>query len=94
VFDRIAVISRGEPAMRLTRAFCETDDEAVLLRKTGAGDPYLDDGEPTRVLPASGAPTGADPRVWQLEAAVNAGDGVEQAHLRVQLATRRGSVRS
>jgi hypothetical protein len=55
VFDRIAVISRGEPAMRLTRAFWEADDEAVLLRETGAGDPYLDDGELPRALPASGA---------------------------------------
>jgi hypothetical protein len=52
VFDRIAVISRGEPAMRLTRAFWEADDEAVLLRETG--DPSLDDGELRRALPASG----------------------------------------
>jgi acetyl-CoA carboxylase carboxyltransferase component len=38
--------------------------------------------------------TAADPRVRELEAALDAADGVEQAHLRVQLATLRGSVRS
>jgi acetyl-CoA carboxylase carboxyltransferase component len=38
--------------------------------------------------------TGADPRVRELEAAVNAAEGVEQAHLRVELATLRGNVRS
>jgi acetyl/propionyl-CoA carboxylase alpha subunit/acetyl-CoA carboxylase carboxyltransferase component len=38
--------------------------------------------------------TSADPRVRELEAAVGAADGVEQAHLRVELATLRGSVRS
>ena len=38
--------------------------------------------------------TAADPRVRELEAAMNAADGVEQAHLRVELATLRGSVRS
>jgi acetyl-CoA carboxylase carboxyltransferase component len=38
--------------------------------------------------------TAADPRVRELEAALDAADGVEQAHLRVQLATLRASVRS
>jgi acetyl-CoA carboxylase carboxyltransferase component len=38
--------------------------------------------------------TGADPRVRDLEAAMNAAEGVEQAHLRVELAALRGSVRS
>jgi acetyl-CoA carboxylase carboxyltransferase component len=38
--------------------------------------------------------TGADPRVRELEAAVNAAEGVEQAHLRVELTTLRGTVRS
>jgi acetyl-CoA carboxylase carboxyltransferase component len=38
--------------------------------------------------------TSADPRVRELEAAVGAADGVEQAHLRVELETLRGSVRS
>jgi acetyl-CoA carboxylase carboxyltransferase component/biotin carboxyl carrier protein len=38
--------------------------------------------------------TGADPRVRELEAAMNAAEGVEQAHLRVELAALRGSVRS
>jgi acetyl-CoA carboxylase carboxyltransferase component len=38
--------------------------------------------------------TGADPRVRDLEAAMNAAEGVEQAHLRVELAALRGTVRS
>jgi acetyl-CoA carboxylase carboxyltransferase component len=38
--------------------------------------------------------TGADPRVRELEAAVNAAEGAEQAHLRVELAALRGTVRS
>src|SRR4051812_29372004 len=81
VFDRIAVINRGEPAMRLTRAvrelnaehgsrtrvialhteserratFVRAADEAVLLRETGPGTPYLDHGELARALRASRA---------------------------------------
>jgi acetyl-CoA carboxylase carboxyltransferase component len=38
--------------------------------------------------------TASDPRVKELEAALNAADGVEQAHLRVELAALRSSVRS
>jgi acetyl/propionyl-CoA carboxylase alpha subunit/acetyl-CoA carboxylase carboxyltransferase component len=38
--------------------------------------------------------TAADPRVRELEAAVAAADGTEAAHLRVELATLRSSVRS
>ncbi|HET6392967.1 MAG TPA: carboxyl transferase domain-containing protein [Blastococcus sp.] len=38
--------------------------------------------------------TGADPRVRELEAAMNAAEGVEQARLRVELATLRAAVRS
>jgi acetyl-CoA carboxylase carboxyltransferase component len=38
--------------------------------------------------------TAADPRVRELEAALTAADGVEQAHLRVELAALRSSVRS
>src|SRR6185312_12254770 len=71
VFSRIAVVNRGEPAMRLTRAvrelnaehgygiqvialhteserratFVRAADEAVVLRETGAGNPYLDHEE-------------------------------------------------
>ncbi|WP_369135170.1 carboxyl transferase domain-containing protein [Modestobacter sp. I12A-02662] len=81
MFDRIAVINRGEPAMRLTRAvrelnaehrhgtrvialhteaerratFVRAADEAVLLRETGAGSPYLDHEELARALRASRA---------------------------------------
>src|SRR3954449_11058830 len=81
VFDRIAVVNRGEPALRLTRAvrelnaelgtrsrvialhteaerratFVRAADEAVLLRETGAGNPYLDHGELARALRASRA---------------------------------------
>ncbi|HEX2076027.1 MAG TPA: carboxyl transferase domain-containing protein [Geodermatophilus sp.] len=38
--------------------------------------------------------TAADPRVQELEARVNAAEGVEQAHLRVELASLRAAVRS
>ena len=38
--------------------------------------------------------TGADPRVRELEAALTAAEGVEQAQLRVELATLRAAVRS
>ena len=38
--------------------------------------------------------TGADPRVRELEAAMNAAEGVEQARLRVELAPLRAAVRS
>jgi acetyl-CoA carboxylase carboxyltransferase component len=38
--------------------------------------------------------TAGDPRVRELEAALSAADGVEQAHLRVELAALRSSVRS
>jgi acetyl/propionyl-CoA carboxylase alpha subunit/acetyl-CoA carboxylase carboxyltransferase component len=81
VFSRIAVINRGEPAVRLIRAvrelnaehgtgtrvialhteaerratFVRAADEAVLLRETGAGSPYLDHDELGRVLRASRA---------------------------------------
>ncbi|MGY1617336.1 carboxyl transferase domain-containing protein [Geodermatophilus sp. SYSU D00691] len=81
MFDRIAVINRGEPAMRLTRAvrelnaehgsrtrvialhteaerratFVRAADEAVLLRETGAGSPYLDHDELGRALRAARA---------------------------------------
>ncbi len=81
MFDRIAVINRGEPAMRLTRAvrelnaehgtrtrvialhteaerratFVRAADEGVLLRETGAGNPYLDHDELARALRASRA---------------------------------------
>jgi acetyl/propionyl-CoA carboxylase alpha subunit/acetyl-CoA carboxylase carboxyltransferase component len=81
VFDRIAVINRGEPAMRLTRAvrelnaehgtrtrvialhteaerratFVRAADEAVLLRETGGGNPYLDHVELARALQTSRA---------------------------------------
>ncbi|WP_222264322.1 ATP-binding protein [Modestobacter marinus] len=81
MFHRIAVINRGEPAMRLTRAvrelnaehghgtrvialyteaerratFVRAADEAVLLRETGAGSPYLDHEELARALRASRA---------------------------------------
>ncbi|WP_448616922.1 ATP-binding protein [Modestobacter sp. URMC 112] len=81
MFDRIAVVNRGEPAMRLIRAvrelnaehgtatrvvalhtederratFVRAADEAVLLRETGNGNPYLDHAELGRALRASGA---------------------------------------
>src|SRR3954462_3081151 len=81
VFDRIAVVNRGEPALRLPRAvrelnaelgthcrvsalhtederratFVRAADEAVLLRETGAGSPYLDHAELGRALRESGA---------------------------------------
>ncbi|MCW2537606.1 MAG: acetyl-CoA carboxylase, biotin carboxylase subunit [Modestobacter sp.] len=81
MFDRIAVINRGEPAMRLIRAvrelnaehgsgtrvialhteaerratFVRAADEAVLLRETGAGNPYLDHEELGRALRTSRA---------------------------------------
>jgi acetyl-CoA carboxylase carboxyltransferase component len=38
--------------------------------------------------------TASDPRVRELEAALSSADGVEQAHLRVELASLRSSVRS
>src|SRR3954463_11426119 len=76
LLDRIAVINRGEPAMRLIRAvrelnaehgsrtrvialhteaerratFVRAADEAVLLRESGAGNPYLDHAELARAL--------------------------------------------
>jgi acetyl/propionyl-CoA carboxylase alpha subunit len=79
VFDRIAVISSDEPAMRLTRTvrqhnaahgsrtrviaprteaewratFVRAGDEAVLLRETGAGDPYLGRGKLPRPVAAA-----------------------------------------
>src|SRR6478735_8253277 len=81
VFSRIAVVNRGEPAMRLTRAvrelneehgygirvialhteserratFVRAADEAVVLRETGAGNPYLDHEELGRALRESRA---------------------------------------
>jgi acetyl/propionyl-CoA carboxylase alpha subunit/acetyl-CoA carboxylase carboxyltransferase component len=81
VFKRIAVVNRGEPAMRLTRAvrelnaehgpdirvialhteaerratFVRAADEAVLLRETGSGSPYLDHEELGRALTAARA---------------------------------------
>jgi acetyl/propionyl-CoA carboxylase alpha subunit/acetyl-CoA carboxylase carboxyltransferase component len=81
VFNRIAVVNRGEPAVRLIRAVRELDaehgsqtrvialhteaerratfvraaDEAVLLRETGAGSPYLDHAELGRALRESRA---------------------------------------
>jgi len=76
VFRRIAVVNRGEPAMRLIRAvrelnaehgsdtrvlslhteaerratFVRAADEAVVLRETGDGSPYLDHRELARAL--------------------------------------------
>ena len=76
MFSRIAVVNRGEPAMRLIRAvrelnaehgygirvialhteserratFVRAADEAVVLRETGAGNPYLDHEELGRAL--------------------------------------------
>ncbi|MCV2489275.1 ATP-grasp domain-containing protein [Geodermatophilus sp. YIM 151500] len=81
MFHRIAVINRGEPAVRLIRAVRELDaergtrtrvialhtederratfvraaDEGVVLRRTGAGSPYLDHGELRRALRTSRA---------------------------------------
>src|SRR3954470_16503213 len=81
MFGRIAVVNRGEPAMRLIRAvrelnaehgtdtkvialhteaerratFVRAADEAVLLRETGAGSPYLDHEELGRALRAGRA---------------------------------------
>src|SRR3712207_8851652 len=81
VFSRIAVVNRGEPAVRLIRDVRELDaehgtatrvialhteaerratfvraaDEAVLLRETGAGSPYLDHAELARAPRASRA---------------------------------------
>jgi acetyl/propionyl-CoA carboxylase alpha subunit/acetyl-CoA carboxylase carboxyltransferase component len=81
VFQRIAVVNRGEPAMRLTRAvrelnaehgtrarvialhteaerrasFVRAADEAVQLRDTGTGTPYLDHEELARALRAARA---------------------------------------
>jgi acetyl/propionyl-CoA carboxylase alpha subunit/acetyl-CoA carboxylase carboxyltransferase component len=81
VFSRIAVVNRGEPAMRLIRAvrelnaqhgsdarvialhteaerratFVRAADEAVLLRESGGGSPYLDHGELARALRAGRA---------------------------------------
>jgi acetyl/propionyl-CoA carboxylase alpha subunit/acetyl-CoA carboxylase carboxyltransferase component len=76
VFTRIAVVNRGEPAMRLVRAvrelnaehgygiqviamhteserratFVRAADEGVVLRESGAGNPYLDHNELGRAL--------------------------------------------
>ncbi len=76
MFERIAVVNRGEPAMRLIRAvrelneehghgirvialhteeerhatFVRAADEAVVLRDTGKGIPYLDHEELGRAL--------------------------------------------
>ncbi|MFP5369631.1 MAG: biotin carboxylase N-terminal domain-containing protein, partial [Actinomycetes bacterium] len=76
MFERIAVVNRGEPAMRLIRAarelnaelgsgirvialhteeerhatFVRAADEAVVLRDTGKGIPYLDHDELGRAL--------------------------------------------
>ncbi|HEY4602893.1 MAG TPA: biotin carboxylase N-terminal domain-containing protein, partial [Blastococcus sp.] len=81
MFSRIAVVNRGEPAMRLIRAvrelnaehdygirvialhteaerratFVRAADEAVVLRETGAGTPYLDHEELARALRAARA---------------------------------------
>src|SRR3954462_6399350 len=81
MFGRIAVVNRGEPAVRLIRAerelnaehgtktrvialhteaerratFVRAADEAVVLRETGAGSPYLDHEELGRALRVSGA---------------------------------------
>jgi acetyl/propionyl-CoA carboxylase alpha subunit len=87
VFQRIAVVNRGEPAVRLIRAvrelnaergdtaghgtgtrvialhteaerratFVRAADEAVLLRETGTGSPYLDHAELGRALQAARA---------------------------------------
>ena len=81
MFERIAVVNRAEPAVRLIRAvrelneehhrhtrvialhteaerralFVRAADESVLLRKTGAGSPYLDHAELGRALQESGA---------------------------------------
>ena len=81
MFSRIAVVNRGEPAVRLIRAvrelnaqhrtgirvialhteaerratFVRAADEAVLLRETGGGNPYLDHEELARALRASRA---------------------------------------
>ncbi|MBJ7451245.1 MAG: ATP-grasp domain-containing protein [Blastococcus sp.] len=81
MFSRIAVVNRGEPAVRLIRAvrelnaehgtstrvialhteaerratFVRAADEAVMLRETGTGSPYLDHAELGRALRASRA---------------------------------------
>jgi acetyl/propionyl-CoA carboxylase alpha subunit/acetyl-CoA carboxylase carboxyltransferase component len=81
VFRRLAVVNRGEPALRLIRAvrelneehgygirvlalhteaerratFVRAADEAVLLRRTGDVNPYLDHTELGRALRDSGA---------------------------------------
>ncbi|HYH26351.1 MAG TPA: carboxyl transferase domain-containing protein [Blastococcus sp.] len=81
MFERIAVVNRGEPALRLIRAvrelnaehgtatrvialhteaerrasFVRAADEAVLLRESGEGSPYLDHGELGRALRTSRA---------------------------------------
>ena len=81
MFKRIAVVNRGEPAMRLIRAvrelneehgygirvialhtederhatFVRAADEAVVLRDTGKGIPYLDHEELGRALQAGRA---------------------------------------
>ncbi|MGY1590729.1 carboxyl transferase domain-containing protein [Geodermatophilus sp. SYSU D00708] len=81
MFNRIAVVNRGEPAVRLIRAVRELDaehgsrtcvialhteaerratfvraaDEAVQLRETGTGSPYLDHDELARALRVSRA---------------------------------------
>ena len=81
MFSRLAVVNRGEPALRLVRAvrelnaehghgirvlalhtqeerratFVRAADEAVLLRRTGSGSPYLDHAELGRALRESSA---------------------------------------
>ena len=81
MFGRIAVVNRGEPAIRLIRAvrelneehgygirvialhteaerramFVRAADEAVVLRSSGAGSPYLDHAELGRALQTSRA---------------------------------------
>ncbi|GAC1324374.1 MAG: biotin carboxylase N-terminal domain-containing protein [Mycobacteriales bacterium] len=81
MFRRIAVVNRGEPAIRLIRAvrelneehgygirvialhteaertakFVRAADEAVTLRETGTGSPYLDHAELGRALRTSRA---------------------------------------
>ncbi|UOY02574.1 ATP-binding protein [Blastococcus sp. PRF04-17] len=81
MFSRIAVVNRGEPALRLIRAvrelnaehgtdtkviafhteaerratFVRAADEAVLLRESGAVNPYLDHEELARALRTSRA---------------------------------------
>ena len=93
MFERIAVVNRGEPALRLIRAVRELDARHAHTchRAVHRG------GAPAAAVVFSrevDRRTAADPRVRELEASIVAADAVEQTHLRSRLASLRSAVRS